>query len=64
MMEYMKRTLNEAEARQAAQRAKVEQPQKETPTTDWGIYGQLDSDDENRSDYETDSDYSDDSDVG
>ena len=53
----------EGEARLADQTAKKKpkvEPEKEL-CADWGVYGQMDSDDENRSEYES-SEYSSDSD--
>lgn len=55
------RTLTEGESRQAdrqeTKKPKLEE-EKEDMHADWGVYGQMDSDDENRSEYENSSDYS------
>lgn len=62
------RTLTEGEARQAEQtssrkKPKTTQEDGKDLCADWGVYGQMDSDDENRSEYES-SDYSSSSESG
>lgn len=56
----MNRTIADTDPRKAdtpePKKQKVE-TEKEEAYADWGVYGQMDSDDENRSEYES-SDYS------